>query len=68
MKTSAITKKDKEWIDFSIANKLDFIALSFVRNEEDIFDLKNYLKKKKSDIPVIAKIELKQGVKILSQF
>lgn len=63
LKTSAITKKDKEWIDFSIANKLDFIALSFVRNEEDIFDLKNYLKKKKSDIPVIAKIELKQGVK-----
>lgn len=63
LKTSAITNRDKEWIDFSIENNLDFIALSFVRNEEDIFDLKNYLKKKNSDIPVIAKIELKQGVK-----
>lgn len=63
LKTSAITEKDKEWIDFSIQNKLDFIALSFVRNEEDIFDLKKYLKKKKTEIPVIAKIELKQGVK-----
>lgn len=63
LKTSAITEKDKMWIDFSIENNIDFIALSFVRNEEDIFDLKNYLKKKKAHIPIIAKIELKLGVK-----
>ncbi|MCX8057645.1 MAG: pyruvate kinase [Ignavibacteria bacterium] len=63
LKTSAITEKDKEWIDFSVKNSLDFLALSFVRNDEDIFDLKSYLKKQNSNIPVIAKIELKQGVK-----
>lgn len=63
LKTSALTNQDKEWIDFSIRNNLDFIALSFVRNEKDIFELKDYLKQKKASIPIIAKIELKQGVK-----
>jgi len=63
LKTSALTEQDKKWIDFSIHNNLDFIALSFVRNEKDIFELKNYLKQKKASIPIIAKIELKQGVK-----
>lgn len=63
LKTSALTEKDKEWINFSIQYKLDFIALSFVRDENDIFELKEYLKKKKADIPIIAKIELKQAVK-----
>ncbi len=62
LKTPSITEKDREWIDFSIENKLDFIALSFVRDEDDIINLKNYLKKKNANIPIIAKIELKQGV------
>jgi len=63
LKTPSLTPIDKQWADFSIEHKLDYLALSFVRNEQDIFDLKNYLNKKKADIPVIAKIELKQGVK-----
>jgi len=63
LKTPSLTSIDLKWVDFSIKNKLDYLALSFVRTEQDIFDLKNYLKKKKADIPIIAKIELKQGVK-----
>lgn len=59
----SLTPIDKQWVDFSIKNKLDYLALSFVRTEQDIFDLKNYLRKRKVEIPVIAKIELKQGVK-----
>ncbi len=61
--TPSLTPIDKKWVDFSIENKLDYLALSFVRNEKDIFDLKNYLNKRKAEIPIIAKIELKQGVK-----
>jgi len=63
LQTPSLTQIDKQWVDFSIENKLDYLALSFVRNDQDIFDLRNYLKKKKADIPIIAKIELKQGVK-----
>ncbi|MGB9665196.1 MAG: pyruvate kinase [Ignavibacteria bacterium] len=61
--TPSLTPIDKQWIDFSIENKLDYLALSFVRTQKDIFDLKDYLRKRKVDIPIIAKIELKQGVK-----
>ena len=63
LQTPSLTQIDKQWVDFSIENKLDYLALSFVRNDQDIFDLRNYLKKNKADIPIIAKIELKQGVK-----
>ncbi|MEJ5305778.1 MAG: pyruvate kinase [Ignavibacteria bacterium] len=63
LKTPSLTSIDKRWVDFSIEHKLDYLALSFVRSEQDILDLKNYLKRKKADIPIIAKIELKQGVK-----
>lgn len=63
LKTPSLTPIDKKWVDFSIQHKLDYLALSFVRNERDIFDLKNYLRKKEAEIPIIAKIELQQGVK-----
>lgn len=61
--TPALTTKDFEWIDFSIKNNLDFLALSFVRDENDVLKLKEYLKKRKVSIPIISKIELKQGLK-----
>jgi len=63
LQTPSLTQIDKQWVDFSIEHKLDYLALSFVRTDQDIFDLRNYLKKKKADLPIIAKIELKQGVK-----
>lgn len=61
--TPALTTKDFEWIDFSIKNNLDFLALSFVRDENDVLKLRNYLRKRRVSIPIISKIELKQGFK-----
>ncbi len=63
LKTSSITEIDKRWINFSIEHGLDFIALSFVRDENDIYELRSYLQRKKSNLPIISKIELKEGVK-----
>lgn len=67
LKISSLTEKDKEDLKFIIKNKIDFIALSFVRTSKDILELKNILKKLKSDIEVIAKIETREAVKNIDE-
>lgn len=37
---SAITKKDLQDIEFGVANKVDYIALSFVKDAQDIINLR----------------------------
>ncbi|MEY5049106.1 MAG: hypothetical protein RLZZ175_2465 [Bacteroidota bacterium] len=53
----SLTEKDKEDLIFGIQNKVDWIALSFVRRAEDIDDIKNIIAEHKSDAKVVAKIE-----------
>jgi pyruvate kinase len=52
-----LTEKDLIDLDFIIAQKLDWVALSFVRKVEDISQLKAILVKHKSKTKIIAKIE-----------
>ncbi|MDR2475684.1 MAG: pyruvate kinase, partial [Bacteroidales bacterium] len=58
----SLTEKDKKNILFAIEQELDFIAHSFVRTKQDIIDIQEILKKNKSDIKIIAKIENQEGV------
>jgi len=58
----SITKKDRKDILFAIKNNVSFIALSFVRSAQDINDLRDILKKKKSSARIIAKIENQEGL------
>jgi pyruvate kinase len=58
----ALSKKDKDFIKFSIDNNIDFIAHSFVRTKEDVFAIQRILDRHKSPIKIIAKIENKEGV------
>jgi len=53
----ALTEKDLEDLDFIIEQKLDWVALSFVRSVKDIVIIKSKLAEKKSRTKVIAKIE-----------
>ncbi len=62
LSTPSITKKDYENLEFAIKNRVDYIALSFVRSPEDVIELKNWLIMKGLEIPVIAKIEKKEAV------
>ncbi|MEP3856883.1 MAG: pyruvate kinase [Porticoccus sp.] len=59
----AITEKDKRDIEFAIEQEVDFIALSFVRDAEDIHQLHQLLGDKADKIQVISKIEDQEGVK-----
>jgi len=53
----ALTEKDLKDLDFIIEQKLDWVALSFVRKVEDITRLRAILNEKKSKTKIIAKIE-----------
>lgn len=63
----SLTDKDKEDIDFGIKERVDFIALSFVKTKDDIIELKDILKRKNYQIPVVAKIEKKEAIRNLKQ-
>ena len=58
----SITSKDLKDIQFGIKHKVDFIALSFVRSEEDLMKLREILKDSSSTARIIAKIENQEGL------
>ncbi|KAH0978839.1 hypothetical protein GBA52_006016 [Prunus armeniaca] len=53
----SITEKDWEDIKFGVDNKVDFYAVSFVKDAQVVHELKNYLQSSGADIHVIVKIE-----------
>lgn len=58
----SLTDKDRNNILFAIKKDIDFIAHSFVRNKQDIQDIKDILAEHNSDIKIIAKIENQEGI------
>lgn len=61
----SLTEKDLADLEFILEQKLDWLALSFVRKAVDIIDLKKLIKNKGSKIKVIAKIEMPEALKNL---
>ncbi len=65
-----LSKKDKEVIDFSIKNNIEYIALSFVRDHNDIKNLCLYIEEQKEVLGehedykpgIVAKIEDRYGI------
>ncbi|XP_039069580.1 plastidial pyruvate kinase 2-like [Hibiscus syriacus] len=53
----SITEKDWDDIKFGVDNKVDFYAVSFVKDAQVVHELKNYLRSCDADIHVIVKIE-----------
>ena len=54
----ALTEKDIEDAIFAIKQQVDWIALSFVRNSDDLIDLQNLIEEhSEHKIPIISKIE-----------
>ncbi|KAK4557566.1 hypothetical protein RGQ29_007359 [Quercus rubra] len=53
----SITDKDWEDIKFGVDNQVDFYAVSFVKDERVVHELKDYLRNSNADIHVIVKIE-----------
>lgn len=67
----AFTKKDEVDLEFAISQDVDFVALSFVSNAQDILNVKNSIEKisgSTKNLPqVIAKIERKEAIKNIDE-
>ena len=61
---SVLTEKDKGDLKFGVQQKVDWVALSFVRNHRDIKNLRTLIKKydSKSKVKIMAKIERPEAV------
>ncbi len=62
-----MTEKDLIDLEFGIANKVDFIALSFVRHARDIRQLREILETRKCKARIIAKIEMIEALENLEE-
>ena len=57
-----MSRRDKDDIIFGIEHGFDFIAASFVRTAQDVYEIRNLLNEYDSNIRIIAKIENREGV------
>lgn len=62
-----MTEKDFRDLEFGITNEVDYIALSFVRHEDDIVKLRTILEKRGSKARIVAKIEMLEALTRLEQ-
>lgn len=62
-----LTEKDLKDLDFGIKHEVDYVALSFVRHEDDIVRLRKILEENGSKARIIAKIEMLEALTRLEQ-
>jgi pyruvate kinase len=67
LRLPSLTEKDREDLEFGLAQGVDWISLSFVRNAEDVRILREIIREKGMKVPVIAKIEKPQAVDNLEE-
>jgi len=60
-----LTDQDRRDIEFAIRNGVDYIAASFVTSAEDVLSIRRLLGDGGAPIPIIAKIESREGVENL---
>jgi len=65
MRISALTPKDKEDLVFGLSSGVDYIAMSFVRRQEDLLTIRDIAQAWGAPTPVIAKIETPDAVENL---
>jgi pyruvate kinase len=62
LSVKALTDKDKTDLMFGLDQGVDWIALSFVRNPQDILEIKDLIASTGKSVPVIAKIEKHEAI------
>ncbi|MGD8453030.1 MAG: pyruvate kinase [Phycisphaerae bacterium] len=64
---SALTDKDRRDLTWAIEHELDYVALSFVRQPEDLYELKRLIKQQGGGPRVIIKIEKTEALEHLDE-
>jgi pyruvate kinase len=61
----SITEKDEADLEFMLRHPFNWIALSFVRHENDILDLRSRIKERQHRARIVAKIEKPEAIRNL---
>src|SRR5574344_56143 len=59
---NVLTQRDLQFVDLAVKKEIDYLGLSFVRDANDVLQLREKLKTANSDIRIISKIEKPQAV------
>lgn len=62
LKIPSLTENDRQHLIFGMEKGIDFVALSYVRRAEDVKSVREIMKSKGAEIPIIAKIETRQAL------
>ena len=62
-----MTEKDKTDIEFGIKHGVDYIALSFVRDENDVRQVAELVKPRLADCKLVAKIENREAIENIDE-
>lgn len=62
LSVKALTDKDREDLLFGLDQGVDWVALSFVRNPEDVLEIKEIISAAGKQVPVIVKIEKHEAI------
>jgi len=65
--TPVTNEEDRDHLLFGLKHDVDFIALSFVREADDVIKVKNFLRKRKKATALIAKIERSEALNNLDE-
>lgn len=67
LSVKALTEKDKRDLMFGLDQRVDWIALSFVRNPQDVLEVKDLISSAGKSTPVIAKIEKHEAIEQMEE-
>ncbi|MEB3283370.1 MAG: pyruvate kinase [Lyngbya sp.] len=63
----ALTDKDRKDLTFGLDQGVDWVALSFVRNPQDVLEIKELIASAGKNVPVIAKIEKHEAIEQMEE-
>lgn len=67
LSVKAMTNKDRKDLMFGLDRGVDWVALSFVRNPQDMLDIKQLIASAGKKVPVIAKIEKHEAIEQMEE-
>ncbi len=67
LSVKALTEKDREDLMFGLDQGVDWVALSFVRNPQDVMEIKELIAGAGKAVPVIVKIEKHEAIEQMEE-
>jgi len=61
------TEEDLNHLQFGLEEGVDYVALSFVRSKQDVVGVKEEVRRRGFDLPIIAKIEKSEALKAIDE-